>query len=191
VEGQQDKKHTKEGKKCGFDGNIAPQTQGHMTHTTNPPRYISWGATSGSGTRLVPSTVTLQQETEGSEHRAELTLMDELDSDNESTPSREELIKWIRDLQVQVRTMLEWNEKWHKEVDELTESAAHKTSEILGCAQMQCERDAQMYQWINALVLDKIFSFKKFIISQRDLDDFTRNSSLGMVIMNMKIEKPD
>jgi hypothetical protein len=41
-------------------------------------------------------------------------------------------------------------------------------------------------------VLDKIFSFKKFIANQRDLDDFTGNSSLGMVIMNMmKIEKPE
>jgi hypothetical protein len=41
-------------------------------------------------------------------------------------------------------------------------------------------------------VLDKIFSFKKFITNQRDLDDFTGKSSLGMVIMNMmKIEKPE
>ena len=49
-----------------------------------------------------------------------------------------------------------------------------------------------MYHWINALVVDKIFAFKKFITNQRDLDDFTGNSSLGMVIMNiMKIEKPE
>ena len=42
------------------------------------------------------------------------------------------------------------------------------------------------------MVLDKIFSFKKFITNQRDLDDFTGNSSLGMVIMNMmKIDMSD
>jgi hypothetical protein len=41
-------------------------------------------------------------------------------------------------------------------------------------------------------VLEKIFSFKKFVISQRDLDDFTGGSSLGMVIMNiLKVQKPD
>ena len=41
-------------------------------------------------------------------------------------------------------------------------------------------------------MLDKIFTFKKFIVSQKDLDDFTGDSSLGMVVMNMmKIEMPD
>jgi hypothetical protein len=49
-----------------------------------------------------------------------------------------------------------------------------------------------MYRQINALVTDKIFSFKKFIVNQRDLNDFTENTSLGMVIMNMmKIGMPD
>jgi hypothetical protein len=47
------------------------------------------------------------------------------------------------------------------------------------------ERDARMYHRINALVLEKIFPVKKFIVSQRDLDDFTGNSILGMVVMNM------
>jgi hypothetical protein len=71
-------------------------------------------------------------------------------------------------------------------------SAERKASDMLGRAQMQCERDEQTYRWINALVLDKIFTFKKFIISQKDLDDFTGDSSLGMVVMNMmKIEMPD
>ena len=42
------------------------------------------------------------------------------------------------------------------------------------------------------MVVDKIFAFKKFITNQRDLDDFTGDSSLGMVIMNIiKIEKPE
>jgi hypothetical protein len=101
--------------------------------------------------------------------------MDELDSDDERTHDTEDLIWWIKSLKQKVRSNAERN-----------------ANEMLDCAQMQCERDTWMYRWINALVLDKIFSFKKFITNQRDLDDFTGNSSLGMVIMNMmKIEKPE
>jgi hypothetical protein len=76
---------------------------------------------------------------------------------------------------------------------ELRESVPCKTSEMLGRAQVQHnERDARTHCQINALVLDKIFSFKKFIVNERDLDNFTGNSSLGMVIMNMlKVEMPD
>lgn len=92
--------------------------------------------------------------------------------------SRQDLIQWIKALQRRVRTM--------------ENSADRKASDMLGRAQMQCERDEQTYRWINALVLDKIFTFKKFIVSQKDLDDFTGDSSLGMVVMNMmKIEMPD
>ena len=41
-------------------------------------------------------------------------------------------------------------------------------------------------------MIDKIFAFKKFIISQRDLDEFNVQNSLGMVIMDqMKVEEPD
>ena len=106
------------------------------------------------------------------------SIMDELDSDDERTHDKEELIMWIKALQQKVRSM--------------EENAERNTNEMLECAQMQCERDNRTYQRINALVLDKIFSFKKFITNQRDLDDFTGNSSLGMVIMNMmKIEKPE
>jgi hypothetical protein len=85
------------------------------------------------------------------------------------------------------------SEALRREVGELRESAARETSEMLGRAQVQhYERDARTYRQINALVLDKIFPFKKFIVSQRDLDDFTGNSSLGMVVMNMlKVEMPD
>ena len=104
--------------------------------------------------------------------------MDEFDSDDERTHDTEDLIQWIKALQQKVRS--------------LEENAERNANEMLARAQMQCERDTRMYQRINALVLDKIFSFKKFITNQRDLDDFTGNSSLGMVIMNMmKIEKPE
>jgi hypothetical protein len=41
-------------------------------------------------------------------------------------------------------------------------------------------------------VVDKVFTFKKFITSQKDLDDFNGESSLGVVVMNrMKIEGLD
>ena len=92
--------------------------------------------------------------------------------------------------------MMKRNEELCREVGELRESAesvAHETSDILAHAQEQnYERDARTYRKINALVLEKIFSFKKFVISQRDLDDFTGKSCLGMVIMTMlKVQKPD
>jgi hypothetical protein len=107
-----------------------------------------------------------------------LSIMDELDSEDERTHNTEDLIQWIKALQQKVRS--------------LEENAERNANEMLARAQMQCERDARTYRWINALVVDKIFSFKKFITNQRDLDDFTGNSSLGMVIMNiMKIGKPE
>jgi hypothetical protein len=85
------------------------------------------------------------------------------------------------------------NEELRGEVSKLRESSERETSEMLGRAQVQYyEKDARTFSRINSLVLDKIFSFKKFIISQRDLDDFSGNSSLGMVVMMMmKVEKPD
>jgi hypothetical protein len=103
-----------------------------------------------------------------------LSITDELDSDDERTHDTEDLIQRIKTLQQKVRSM--------------EKNAERNANEMLNHAQMQCERDTQMYWWINALVLDKIFSFKKFITNQRDLDDFTGNSSLGIV---MKIEKPE
>jgi hypothetical protein len=137
--------------------------------------------------------VTPQARTAGNGNvERELTLMDDVDSDDDEI-TKEVVIHWFRSLQVHVRNMQRRNETLSREVAELRESAARKTSEMLGCAQVQhYERDARMYRRINALVLDKIFSCKKFVVSQRDLDDFTGSSSLGMVIMNMlKVEMPD
>jgi hypothetical protein len=109
----------------------------------------------------------------------ELSIMEDFDCEEVlQNNSRQDLILWIKALQRRVRRM--------------EDSADRKASDMLGRAQMQCERDERTYQWINALVLDKIFTFKKFIVSQKDLDDFTGDSSLGMVVMNMmKIEMPD
>jgi hypothetical protein len=111
--------------------------------------------------------------------REELSIMGDFDCEEVlQNNTRQDLILWIKALQRRVRRM--------------EDSADRKASDMLGRAQMQCKRDERTYRWINALVLDKIFTFKKFIISQKDLDDFTGDSSLGMVVMNMmKIEMPD
>lgn len=142
-------------------------------HDTTPPEQVRRvdRRDSGSNRFITPGM---------SEDSSESTIgiMDDLASDDEITNHKDELVLWIRALQEQVR--------------KLEDSAARNTSEILGRTQMQCERDTRTYHRINALVTDKIFSFKKFIVNQRDLDDFTENTSLGMVIMNMmKIDMPD
>jgi hypothetical protein len=138
----------------------------------------------------VPTTVTPQPRSTWSV-RSDLSLMDDVESDEESN-SRAELIVWIRSLQEWVNTMEEQNDGLMDEIKELKASTECATSEMLGRTQMQCHRDARTYRKINALVVDKIFAFKKFIISQRDLDDFNVPNSLGMVIMDrMKVEEPD
>ena len=142
-------------------------------HDTTPPEQVRRvdHCDSGSNRLITPGM---------SEDSSESTIgiMDDLVSDDEITNHKDELVLWIRALQEQVR--------------KLEDSAACNMSEILGCTQMQCKRDTRTYHRINTLVTDKIFSFKKFIVNQRDLDDFTENTSLGMVIMNMmKIDMPD
>jgi hypothetical protein len=115
--------------------------------------------------------------------------MHDLESDDESV-TRERIMCWYREIQVHVRNLQEDNEELCTEVAELRESAAHETSEMLGRAQVQhYKRDARTYHGINALVLNKIFPFKKFVVSQRDLEDFIGNSSLGMVML--KVKMPD
>jgi hypothetical protein len=129
---------------------------------------------------------------EDGDERRLLPQMHDIESEDESI-TRERIIYWYRELQVNVRNMEKENEELRREVGELRERAACETIEMLGRAQVQYyERDERMYRRINALVLDKIFPFKKFIISQRDPDDFTGNTSLGMVVMNMlKVEMLD
>jgi hypothetical protein len=79
------------------------------------------------------------------------SIMEELESDDESNKT-EDLRRWIRALQEWVRTM--------------EDIAAHKTSEVLGRAQMHCERDERTYRRINALVLKK-YSLSKNSLSVR------------------------
>jgi hypothetical protein len=41
-------------------------------------------------------------------------------------------------------------------------------------------------------VTERIFPIKKFVSGQKELDNFSGNSSLGMLVITMlKIEKPD
>ena len=103
--------------------------------------------------------------------------MQDVRSDEENL-DQDELVDRIHALQVIVKKMMKRNDELRMEVGELresAESAALETSDILARAQEQnYQRDARTYRKINALVLEKIFSFKKFVISQRDLDDFTK-----------------
>jgi hypothetical protein len=134
--------------------------------------------------------LTITQGDDGSEVDS---IMEEIRSDDGTLLDQDDLVDKIHGLQVVVKTMMKRNKELRREIGELRESAAQETSDILARAQEQnYERDARTYRRINALVLEKIFSLKKFIISQRDLDDFTGNSSLGMVIMNiLKVQTPD
>jgi hypothetical protein len=115
-----------------------------------------------------------------------------VESDDESHTTNE-LVMWIKSLQMRIRMMQGKNNGLKEENDKLKANAERAASQMLGPAQkMQCERDAQTNRWINALVAEKISSFKKFIMSQNNLDEFNKESSLGMVIMNrMKIDGLD
>lgn len=117
---------------------------------------------------------------------------EEVPSDDEEIP-REDLIDRIKILQVAVKKSRTQIQELKRQLTEMTESADRKASEMLVRAQVQYfNKDERMFRRINALVHDKIFSYKKFITSQRDLDEFTDNNSLGSVIMTLlKVEKPD
>ena len=162
------------------------------SHTISP--HGNGSVSTGNVRATVPMTVTPLTITQG-DYDSELdSIMQDISDDDDL--DQDELVQRIRDLQVIVRQMTTQNDELRSEIGELresAESAAQETSDILARAQEQnYERDARTYRKINALVLTKIFSLKKFIISQRDLDDFTGNSSLGMVIMNiLKVETPD
>ena len=150
---------------------------------------VSQDDTYGNG-GSVTSTVTPQSSLTWSV-KSNLSLMDDVESEDESN-TRAELVEWIRCLQEWVNTMEEQKDALEDEIKELRTSAESATCEMLRCTQVQCHREVQTYRKINALVIDKIFVFKKFVISQRDLDEFNVQNSLGMVIMDqMKVEEPD
>jgi hypothetical protein len=120
--------------------------------------------------------------------RSELSIMDDIESDDE-IHSTNELVMWIKGLQMRIRKMECENNGLKEEIDKMKANAKKATSELLGHAQVQCERDEHTYKCINTSVVEKVFSFKEFITSQKDLDDFSGESSLGMIVMDrMKIE---
>jgi hypothetical protein len=119
-------------------------------------------------------------------------LLRELECDDDGVP-KERLVLWYRELAEMVRYLKEENKELCAEVSELKESAARNTSDMLGRAQVvHFETDLRTHRRINALVTERIFPVKKFVSGQKELDNFSGNSSLGMLVMAMlKIEKPD
>jgi hypothetical protein len=168
---------------------------GIMVIRSSTPRQVRGSVRHdiGGGTS-VSRRVTPREETmeEDGDLRPLLSLIDDLDSEDESV-TKERIMCLYKELQVKVRKMKEENRDLLTTVTEMKESATRETSEMLGRAQVQhYERDDRTYRRINALVVEKIFPLKKFIVSQRDLDEFTGNSSLGMIVMTMlKVEMPD
>jgi hypothetical protein len=157
------------------------------TARTNTNRQVSQSLGHGShGGSSVSRRETPQAEIMGEDG------MRELESDDDSM-TKEHVMIWYRELQEHVRKLKEENKELRTEVSEMKESAARNTSDMLGRAQVvHYETDLRTHRRINALVLDKLFPVKKFVVSQKELDDFTGNSSIGMLVMTMlKVEKPD
>jgi hypothetical protein len=75
----------------------------------------------------------------------------------------------------------------------MKESMARTRSDMLGRAQVvHFETEFRTHRQINALVIERLFPVKKFVSGQKELDSFSGNSSLRMLVMTMsKIEKPD
>lgn len=143
-------------------------------------------------TRVTPLAETMGEDSNTPPASSTQMLMRELDSDDEDI-TKERIMIWYRELQEHARDMTEENKELRNEITEMKESAARNTSEMLGRAQVvHYETDLRTHRRINAVVLQKIFPVKKFVVSQKELDDFSGNSSIGMLIMTMlKIEKPD
>jgi len=157
------------------------------TARTNNNRQVSQSLGHGShGGSSVSRRETPQAEIMGEDG------MRELESDDDSM-TKEHVVIWYRELQEHVRKLKEENKELRTKVREMKESEARNTSDMLGRAQVvHYETDLRTHRRINALVLDKLFPVKKFVVSQKELDDFTGNSSIGMLVMTMlKVEKPD
>jgi hypothetical protein len=119
-------------------------------------------------------------------------LLRELECDDEDVP-KERLVIWYREQAEMVRSLKEENKELCAEVLELKESSERNTIDMLGRAQVvHFETDLRTHRRINALVTERIFPVKKFVSGQKELDNFSGNSSLGMLVMAMlKIDKPD
>jgi hypothetical protein len=115
-----------------------------------------------------------------------------MESDDDSV-TKERVVIWYKELQEHVRDLTEENEELRNEIMEMKESAARNTSDMLGRAQVvHFETDLRTHRRINAVVIEKIFPVKKFIVNQKELDDFSGNSSIGRLVMTMlKVDNPD
>ena len=119
-------------------------------------------------------------------------VMDDIDSFDDEEFSNEELVKWIRMLQEEVRHLDNMNEVMKKEVDELKVRVEMASTDIIGRSQKSVEVDGHTYRTINTFVVNKVFLLKKFVSSQQELDDFTSDNSLGKIVMDkMRVEIPD
>jgi hypothetical protein len=119
-------------------------------------------------------------------------LVRELECDDEDV-TKERLVLWYREQAEMVRSLKEENKELCAEVLELKESSERNTIDMLGRAQVvHFETDLRTHRRINALVTERIFPVKKFVSGQKELDNFSGNSSLRMLVMAMlKIDKPD
>jgi hypothetical protein len=132
-------------------------------------------------TRVTPLAKTMGED--GNTRLALLTqmLMRELESDDESM-TKEHVMLWYRELQEHVRNLKEENKELPTEVIEMKESAARTMSDMLGHAQVvHYMTDLRTHHRINALVMDKLFPVKNFVVSQKELDDLSGDSSIGML----------
>ena len=149
-------------------------------------REVRGGIGSESNDDLVPATVTQPAATETSDI-TDMSLMEEVESEDENH-SKADLAIWIKNLQCRVHGVELQNISLKQDVRELKVA----NNNLLGRAQKHLKRDPRIFQKISKLVSAKIFSCKKFIISQRDLDDFTAENSIGKVVMSsMEVEMPD
>jgi hypothetical protein len=169
-----------------------------MVIRTTTPRQVSSRVAreSNSGTAVM-TRVTPRAETQGERYDSDEGAMSrqvlrDIESDDESI-TKEHLVLWYRTLQEKLIEMKEENEELRMEITELRESATRETSEMLGRAQVQYYQvDPRIFRQINAVVLEKIFPYKKFIVDRKDQEDFKGKSSLGMVVMNiMKVKQVD
>jgi predicted RNase H-like nuclease (RuvC/YqgF family) len=113
-----------------------------------------------------------------------LSLMNDPESLSEES-SMEGLVKWIKDLQNEIN-------KLQDKIKGLKASHKDMKTQLLSRTQKQMERDPRTFKKVYALVMEKIFPYKKFVKSQNDLDDMTEPSSLGRLIMDkMEIDQPD
>ena len=113
-----------------------------------------------------------------------LSLMNNPESISEES-SMEMLVKSIKDLQNEIN-------KLQEKIKGIKTSHDDMKTQILSRTQKQIERDHRTFKKVNALVMEKIFPYKKYVKRQSDLDGMTKPSSLGRLVMEkMKINQPD